>query len=229
MTQNALNLIKKWEGCRLTAYKDEGGVWTIGWGHTAGVYEGQTITQEVADAMLAEDVAAYNNAVKAYDPKYHWTANEEDALTSFAYNLGTGSISQVTANGTRSKEVIAQKMLLYVNVNGKPSDGLKNRRRDEVNLFLSGGEVPDPGDGSGGPSTEEPDSEFFPIYDEYNTKIDLIFHEIGADKYYKDAPYAWQRRLPIAEANGMPSYTGLSRENRALANLAKAGFLRRPK
>lgn len=229
MTQNALNLIKKWEGCRLTAYKDQGGVWTIGWGHTAGVYEGQTITQAEADAMLEADVVTYNNAVKAYDSKYHWTANEEDALTSFAYNLGTGSISQVTANGTRDKATIAQKMLLYVNVNGSPSDGLKNRRRDEVSLFLNGGDIPDPGDGSGGPSTEEPEGEFFPIYDEINILIDKVFKEIGADKYYTDDDVPWKRRAPIAHANGMDGYSGLSDENRRMYNLAKAGQLRRPK
>ena len=229
MTQNALNLIKKWEGCRLTAYKDQGGVWTIGWGHTAGVYEGMTITQAQADEMLASDVVIYNNAVKAYNGTYHWTSNEEDALTSFAYNLGTGSIAQVTANGTRTKAQIAEKMLLYVNVNGSPSDGLKNRRRDEVNLFLSGGTVPDPGDGSGGPSTDNPNGDYFPQYDEVNTKIDQVFHEIGADTYYVDAIYAWQRRAPIAHANGLPGYSGQSNENRILYNLAKAGQLRRPK
>ena len=58
-----LELIKSFEGCRLTAYRCPANVLTIGWGHTKNVYEGMTITQAQADRLLVEDVQVYANAV----------------------------------------------------------------------------------------------------------------------------------------------------------------------
>ena len=106
--QAGLNLIKQFEGCRLTAYKCPAGVLTIGYGHTAGVKAGQTITQAQADKMLVDDVERFERNVNKYYDKYRWNQNEFDALVSFAFNLG--SIDQLTAGGTRSREVIAAKM-----------------------------------------------------------------------------------------------------------------------
>ena len=112
ISERGLNLIKSFEGCRLTAYKCPAGVWTIGWGHTGDVVAGQTITQEQADRMLRVDMAAYEAKVMKYNDKYRWNQNEFDALTSFSYNVG--SIDQLTANGTRSRDVIADKLLAYI-------------------------------------------------------------------------------------------------------------------
>lgn len=132
--QAGLNLIKQFEGCRLTAYKCPAGVWTIGYGHTAGVKSGQTITQAQADKMLVEDVERFERNVNKYYDKYRWNQNEFDALVSFAFNLG--SIDQLTAGGTRSREVIAQKMLQYNKAAGKVLAGLTRRRQAEKELFL---------------------------------------------------------------------------------------------
>ena len=135
-TGNAgLNLIKQFEGCRLTAYKCPAGVWTIGYGHTAGVTSGQTITQEEADKMLVCDVEKYERKVNKYYDRYRWNQNEFDALVSFAFNIG--SIDQLTANGTRSRAVIAEKILLYNKAGGKLLNGLKRRREAERVLFLT--------------------------------------------------------------------------------------------
>ena len=131
--QAGLNLIKQFEGCRLTAYKCPAGVLTIGYGHTAGVKAGQTITQAQADKMLVEDVERFERNVNKYYDKYRWNQNEFDALVSFAFNLG--SIDQLTAGGTRSREVIAQKMLQYNKAAGKVLAGLTRRRQAEKELF----------------------------------------------------------------------------------------------
>lgn len=57
-----LHIIKSFEGCRLTAYKCPAGVWTIGYGHTLGVKEGQRITQAQADGLLVEDIRKYEKS-----------------------------------------------------------------------------------------------------------------------------------------------------------------------
>lgn len=132
-----LNLIKQFEGLKLTAYKDPVGIWSIGYGHTKGVNAGDTITQEQADAFLKEDVSAAEEAVSAYHHVYHWNQNEFDALVSFAYNIGTGGIRQVTGAGSRDKETIAQKMLLYYNAGGKKLEGLVRRRQAEHDIFVT--------------------------------------------------------------------------------------------
>lgn len=219
----AINLIKKYEGCRLAAYDDGTGTWTIGWGHTAGVKQGDTCTQAQADKWLAEDIVIYNNAVRAYNDRYHWTQNQEDALTSFAYNLGTGSISQVTANGSRDKATIAEKMLLYVNAGGQVMPGLVTRRQEEVALFRTASDtdvtVPD----SGGSTTPDT-SPYYPKYDPWAMQIDKVLVSIGAASYTG----SWQNRKPLAAANGLPNYSGGSIDNRHLYLLACAGQLKKP-
>lgn len=133
-SQNGIELIKKFEGCRLAAYKCAAGVWTIGYGHTKGVKSGQSITQAQAESYLKEDLTVYETKVEQYNEKYNWNQNEFDALVSFAYNVG--NIDQLTANGTRNREVIAEKMLQYNKASGKVLSGLTERRTAERELFL---------------------------------------------------------------------------------------------
>ena len=71
ISNNFFTLIKKFEGCKLTAYQDSIGVWTIGYGHTAGVTKGQVITQAQADTYLKSDCTTAEKAVNSYDSKYH--------------------------------------------------------------------------------------------------------------------------------------------------------------
>lgn len=134
-SQKGIDLIKRFEGCRLSAYKCPAGVWTIGYGHTEGVTGGQKISQAQADAMLRADLEKYEKKVAKYDGVYHWTQPEFDAMVSFAFNLG--SIDKLTASGTRSKKTIAEKMLLYNKAAGKELEGLTKRRKAEQELFLS--------------------------------------------------------------------------------------------
>lgn len=131
-----IDLIKKFEGCRLEAYKCPAGIWTIGYGHTAGVTCGMKISSAQAEAYLRADLEKYEKKVEKYESRYRWTQNEFDAMVSFAYNLG--SIDKLTADGTRTKAVIAEKILLYNKADGKVLAGLQKRRQAERELFLSG-------------------------------------------------------------------------------------------
>lgn len=135
-SQTGIDLIKKFEGCRLDAYKCPAGVWTIGYGHTAGVTAGQKISKAQAEAYLRADLEKYEKKVDKYTDRYRWAQNEFDAMVSFAYNLG--SIDKLTANGTRAKTVIAEKILLYTKAGGKVLAGLTKRRQAEREMFLSG-------------------------------------------------------------------------------------------
>jgi lysozyme len=95
ISQEGIALIKKFEGCELEAYKCAAGVWTIGYGSTKGVKEGDTIKQEDADKLLTEEMSEYegyiNDMVEA-DLKQ----NEFDALVSWVYNLGPSNLSSST-------------------------------------------------------------------------------------------------------------------------------------
>lgn len=135
-TQKAKDLIKLFEGLRLRAYRDPVGKATIGFGHTQGVRMGDEITEEQANILLDLDMTPIIKKLESYDSKYHWNENEFNALLSFAYNLGVGSIDQVTANGTRTKGEVASKMLLYYNAGGKRLEGLVYRRQKEHDLFI---------------------------------------------------------------------------------------------
>lgn len=133
ISNKGLELIKRFEGCRLAAYKDSGGTLTIGYGHTKGVTAGQTITQAQADAFLVEDCASAEAAVNKYQSKYNFNQNQFDALVSFAFNIG--SIDKLTVNGTRTIAQISDKIPAYCNCAGKKLQGLVNRRAAEKELF----------------------------------------------------------------------------------------------
>lgn len=137
ISQNGINLIKKFEGCVLKVYLDPIGVKTIGYGHTGAEINmcpvGARISQEQADLFLEQDLAKFEANVNKYDSVYHWTQNEFDALCSFAFNVG--SIDQLTAKGTRTKQVIANKILEYNKAGGKPI--LTYRRQIEHDLFVN--------------------------------------------------------------------------------------------
>lgn len=142
-SNTGIELIKRFEGCRLTAYLCPAKKWTIGYGHTGyvkffgkNVCEGMTITMEQALELLQDDLAKSEANVNSFYKRYTWNQNEFDALVSFAHNLG--SINQLTANGLRSRSVIAEKMLLYVNKGTSFEAGLTVRRKAEQALFLKG-------------------------------------------------------------------------------------------
>ena len=144
ISKTGIDLIKEFEGCHLTAYRDEVGVLTIGYGITNAdksitgtvIKSGLKISQSTAEKWLEESLnKKYLPLVMKYDTRYGWNQNEIDALTSFAYNIG--SIDQLTANGSRSRAIIAKKMLEYNKAGGTIYRGLTRRREAERKLFLT--------------------------------------------------------------------------------------------
>ena len=134
INKSGLNLIKKYEGCKLTSYICPAGVLTIGYGHTGkDVKPNQTISKKKAINLLKKDLARFERHVQSYNYIYEWTDNEFSALVSFAYNIG--NIDQLTAYGTRTRSQIRTAMLKYVKANGKTLQGLVKRRKAEVKLF----------------------------------------------------------------------------------------------
>lgn len=159
ISNKGLELIKSYEGCRLTAYKCPAGVWTIGYGHTSGVYEGMVISQAQADQFLFEDVQRFVTAVNQYQARFNFNQNEFDALVSFTYNCGAGSLANVMSC-CNTKQEIAEECKLYNKGGGVVLAGLVRRREEEYKLFMSGSSS------SSSSSSYHEDGEFF-----FNTKV----------------------------------------------------------
>ena len=135
-SQRGINLIKQFEGLRLTAYRCPAGVYTIGYGHTRGVQRGMKITEEEARAYLTADLLNSEKAVERYYSVYHWNQNEFDALVSFTFNCGAANLRALLRNGRRNRSQIAATLPLYRKAGGKVLKGLERRRAAEKALFL---------------------------------------------------------------------------------------------
>lgn len=136
ISQAGLDLIKQFEGCRLVAYQCSAGVWTIGYGHTAGVHRGMKITQAQAEAYLKQDVAKFEKYVNnaSYVPfTDKLNQNQFDALVSFAFNLGQGNLMKLCKGRTINQVPVA--MPQYCKANGKTLPGLQRRRKAEATLY----------------------------------------------------------------------------------------------
>ncbi|MDH6430296.1 MULTISPECIES: lysozyme [unclassified Paenibacillus] len=139
ISQVGISLIKSFEGCRLTAYKPVPTevYYTIGWGHYGpDVKAGMTITQAQADSMLVSDLAKYESYVNdpVYVPVTAWlNQNQFDALTSFCYNCGNGSLKQLCKGRTIAE--IAQNITKYNKGGGNVLAGLVRRRKAELDLY----------------------------------------------------------------------------------------------
>lgn len=136
----AIELIKHWEGCVLHAYRDPVGIWTIGYGTTAGVKPGQTITKAQAIALLEKDVAKCATAVDSL-VRVPLQDNELCALISLSYNIGIGALGKSTLvrklNAGRPRRDVADEFMKWVRAGGRVLPGLVNRRREERALFLA--------------------------------------------------------------------------------------------
>lgn len=136
-----VTLIKHFEGCRLQAYQDVRGVWTIGWGETLGVKAGMVWTQDQADAVLRMRVAQFLLGVYKRAPML-WLEPPERAAAcgSLAYNIGLGAFNASTVKRKTNEgewEGAAKAFLLWNKSGGRVINGLTIRRRRESAVYLS--------------------------------------------------------------------------------------------
>lgn len=132
-------MIKQFEGCRLTSYQDGGGLWTIGYGHTGlGVRPKETITQAVAEELFSEDIKRIETGVRRLVGTV--SQNQFDALVSFAFNEGLHSLEVSTLLKKFKRgdvEGAAGEFHRWVTVRGDRYEGLVKRRAQERDLFLT--------------------------------------------------------------------------------------------
>jgi lysozyme len=141
-TEIFLQKLVEMEGCRLTAYRDEGGTLTIGYGHTKNVREGDRISKYWAKVLLQQDIEEVERQVRELNVAR--TEGQLDALVSFAFNLGIGrlkesSLLEVIRKGG-SKAQIVREFKKWVYAGGKKLPGLVKRREWEAKRFF---EVPE--------------------------------------------------------------------------------------
>jgi lysozyme len=139
-SETALSLIKKWEGSRLQAYRDQAGILTIGYGITGPwITPHTTITQGQAEKLLQERVNVAASAVNKAIPA-PLSQNQFDALVSLAYNVGQAAFRGSTlvrlVNERRYAEA-ADQFLRWDHAAGRVDEGLLKRREAERALFLA--------------------------------------------------------------------------------------------
>lgn len=143
--KKGLNLIREFEGCKLSAYKCPAGVWTIGIGSTfydngKRVEQGQTLASEAAALdLLSNTLASYEYTVNSLHILL--TQNEFDALVCLCYNIGAGNFLSSTLvkllKQGEPKAEVALQFLRWNKAGGKELQGLTRRRQAEMELFLS--------------------------------------------------------------------------------------------
>lgn len=147
ISNNGIALIKRFEGCRLTAYPDPGtggDPWAIGYGWTGKVdgkpiKPGMKIDDATADRLLRTGVVSFDQAVSKM-LKVSVTQNQYDALVSLAYNIGTRALSTSTLMKKLNAGDVkgaADEFLRWNRSGGKVMAGLTNRRKAEREVFLS--------------------------------------------------------------------------------------------
>ena len=137
ISDEGVALVKKFEGCKLEAYQCAAGVWTIGYGSTRGVVEGDVWSQEKADMMLEDELQEYGEHVEEL-VTMPLSQNQFDALTSWTFNLGPTNLATSTLlkvlNAGEYEDVPAQ-IKRWNKANGNVLEGLVRRREAEALLF----------------------------------------------------------------------------------------------
>tara|TARA_R110002074_G_scaffold365865_2_gene539667 strand:- start:876 stop:1427 length:552 start_codon:yes stop_codon:yes gene_type:complete len=137
ISQEGLALIKKFEGCELEAYLCPAGVWTIGYGHTKDVKEGDKINKDEADYLLQEEMIEYESYINDM-VDVDLNQSQYDSLCAWVYNLGPsnlGSSTMLRVLNEGKYDEVPQQMKRWNKANGEVLDGLIRRREAEALLF----------------------------------------------------------------------------------------------
>ena len=138
-SENCLSLIKQSEGCKLNAYQDSVGVWTIGYGCTGpDIIRGLTWTQDQAESELEYRVSKFGAKVIQL-VTVPLNQNQFDALTDFCYNLGAGALESSTLLKLLNQgqySAVPDELMKWVKAGGKVLPGLVARRQAEANLWI---------------------------------------------------------------------------------------------
>jgi lysozyme len=156
ISPKALKMIKHHEGVRIKPYRCPAQLWTVGVGHVIDpghakvpfdqrsyleIPDGwnRTLTMEEVDAILAKDLERFERGVLRYCPSAGSRQSWLDALVSFSFNLGLGTLQRSTLRQKHNRgdyQGAADEFLKYTKAAGKVLRGLENRRKDERALYL---------------------------------------------------------------------------------------------
>ena len=138
-SQRGISLIKSFESLRLEAYRCPAGIWTIGYGHTAGVRRGDRIDEQKAEQLLAEDLREFEEVVSRECPGV--SQRRFDALVSFVFNVGTGNFLKSTllkcVKANPDNMNIRYEFSRWNKSKGMVLSGLIRRRKAEADLYFS--------------------------------------------------------------------------------------------
>jgi lysozyme len=141
ISNEGLQLIRRFEGCKLKPYLCPAGYWTVGYGHVIGngktKPEKQLYTQEEVNELLRTDLVRFEQGVLRYCP-VHLTQFEFDSLVSFSFNLGLGVLQRSTLRRKilrQDKQAAARNILKYNKAGGQVLKGLTRRREAEYRMF----------------------------------------------------------------------------------------------
>lgn len=122
--------LQRSEGCKLTAYQDAKGVWTIGYGHTGGVKPGDRISMTHAEELLRDDLCRAERAASSV--RNIRTQGQFDAVVDFIYNCGEGNFAKSTLKqyieSNKPTWMVQEEFLRWVHSGGKKLGGLVSRR-----------------------------------------------------------------------------------------------------
>ena len=141
ISQAGIDLMRRFEGCKLKPYLCPAGYWTVGYGHVIGngktKPEKQLYTQEEVNELLRTDLVRFEQGVLRYCP-VHLTQFEFDSLVSFSFNLGLGVLQRSTLRRKilrQDKQAAARNILKYNKAGGQVLKGLTRRREAEYRMF----------------------------------------------------------------------------------------------
>jgi lysozyme len=143
VSEEALALIKRWEGLKLQAYKCVAGVWTVGFGHVATARPGMVISETQATRLLMEDLARFEAAIERL-VRVPLSDGQFGALVSWCFNVGEGAASRsslIRKLNAGEYDAVPGELARWNKVAGKVVPGLSNRRAAEAGLWARGSHV----------------------------------------------------------------------------------------